>query len=78
MRAESSVRIVQNPNRFHATASTGLDRGRYELVERDSGQRREEGPLSGRIKVGFDSYIDPESLSLSESQLGVNAMARLV
>src|SRR5580698_5273504 len=35
------------------------------LAER--GQRRVEGPLSSRIKVGLDSFVDPDRVSLGWS-----------
>jgi hypothetical protein len=40
----------------------------------ESGQRREEGPPSGWIKVGLDSYVDPDTLSLRRSVLKLNMM----
>ena len=43
----------------------------------ESGQTREEGPPSGRIKVGLDSYSDPDRLSLSGSGVGVKAMMEI-
>src|ERR1700730_752351 len=46
------------------------------LAER--GQRRVEGPLSSRIKVGLDSFVDPDSLSLGGSSVEVKAITRLV
>jgi hypothetical protein len=45
----------QPPRAFVSNACVGLA---------ESGQRREEGPPSSRIKVGLDSYVDPDKKSV--------------
>jgi hypothetical protein len=53
---------------------TGLSCLALGVGRAESGQRQEEAPLSGQIKVGLDSYVDPDNLSLGESATGVNAI----
>src|ERR1700719_148568 len=36
----------------------------------ESGQRREKGPPSGRIKVGLDSYVDPDKHQSGQIRCG--------
>ena len=58
----------REPPRAYVTLGVGLA---------ESGQRREEGPLSGRIRVGLDSYVDHDKLTMGASARGFKAMRRL-
>ena len=44
----------------------------------ESGQRREEGPQSDRIKVGPDTYVGPDQSTLGAPSDGVKVTTGLV
>lgn len=59
-------------------ASTGLRFQKVSVGLSESGQRREEGPQSDRIKVGPDSYVGPDQSSLGAPIGGVKVMSHFV
>jgi hypothetical protein len=77
MRSDTGTPNSQAIPYFIALTSAGLLRALY-VGRAESGQRREEGPPSGRIRVGLDSYVDLDNSTMGGPASGFKAIRQLI